>query len=203
LLGRLRRSQEGAPSARMIVVGLGNPGERYERTRHNAGAMVLDELLTRTGSRLKRHRGGCLVAEVRLGGAAGVLARPLTAMNDSGRPLREVARWYKTPLERLLVVHDELDIPFGQVRVKWAGGTAGHNGLASIVAHFGGSEFGRVRIGISRPPGRRDPVDWVLTPFSSFERKELPWIIGRAADAVERTLADGLEAAMNEFNAPA
>lgn len=184
----------------MIAVGLGNPGERFEATRHNAGAMTIGTLLTRHEARLKRHRSGCLTAEVALCARHGVLARPLTYMNDSGRPVRELLRWYKSTPERLIVIHDELDIPFGHVRVKWAGGTAGHNGLSSIASHLGTKDFARVRIGISRPAGGRDPSDWVLTRFGSAERRELPLVLERAADAVERICEDGVDAAMNEFN---
>jgi PTH1 family peptidyl-tRNA hydrolase len=121
-------------------------------------------------------------------------------MNDSGRATRAVARWYKADPEDLVVVHDEIDIGFGHVRVKRGGGTAGHNGLKSVAAHLGTGEFRRVRIGVSRPAGGRDPADWVLSEFTAGERRELPWILDRAADAVERIVGVGVEAAMNEFN---
>ena len=184
----------------MIVVGLGNPGPRYEGTRHNAGAMTLAVLGERAGSALKRHKSGCLVAETSLAGRCVVLARPLSFMNESGRATRAVARWYKAEPEDLVVVHDEIDIPFGQVRVKRGGGTAGHNGLKSVAAHLGTGEFGRVRIGVSRPAGGRDPADWVLSEFTAGEGRELASILDRAADAVERIVEVGLDAAMNEFN---
>ncbi|HEX2234680.1 MAG TPA: aminoacyl-tRNA hydrolase [Actinomycetota bacterium] len=194
--------RDGAPEeARLVVVGLGNPGARYEETRHNTGAVVVALLARRAGETLRRHRSGCLAADTTVGGRRAVLARPLTYMNDSGRPVRELVRWYRSSPADLLVVHDELDIPFGQVRVKLGGGIAGHNGLASVVAHLGTRDFGRVRVGISRPAGRRDPVDWVLERFTGSERKQLPEIVERAADAVERVAAAGYEAAMNEFNA--
>ncbi|MDP9069382.1 MAG: aminoacyl-tRNA hydrolase [Actinomycetota bacterium] len=194
-----RRSpdQEGG---RWIVLGLGNPGERYTQTRHNAGVLVIQELLSRTSSSLKSHKSGALVAETLLAGERVVLARSTGYMNESGRPLGQLARFYKTPVERVIVVHDELDIVFGEVRVKLGGGTAGHNGLKSVAAHLGSKEFVRVRVGISRPSGRLDPVDYVLQNFSGAERKELPDIVGRAADAVERVLQAGTERAMNEFN---
>ena len=199
MLRRLRGG-DGAGD-RWIVVGLGNPGARYARNRHNAGVMVLDELLERNGSSLKRHKSGCLVAEANVGSGRAVLARPASFMNDSGRPVAELARWYRVPPERLVVVHDELDIPFGRVRVKAGGGTAGHNGLRSIAQHLGMKEFVRIRVGISRPRGGSDATGYVLSDFSPAERRELPVVIGLAADAAERVLEKGAEAAMNEFNA--
>ena len=183
---------------RKIVAGLGNPGERYARTRHNAGVMVLEELLERTAGRLKSHKSGCLIAEVELAGERVVLARPTSYMNDSGRPLRQLAQWYKVGPSDLIVVHDEIDIPFGEVRIKDGGGTAGHNGLSSIVNHLSSKDFVRVRVGVGRPRG--EGVEHVLGEFSGAQRKELPEVISRAADAVERILEAGLERAMNETN---
>lgn len=181
-------------------MGLGNPGEPYAGNRHNAGAMVLNELLERAGARLKSHKSGCVVAEVDLGGSRVVLARPLSYMNESGRPIREALRWYKVGPDRLVVVHDELDVPFGEVRIKSGGGTAGHNGLASVGSHLGTKDFLRVRVGISRPPGRQDPADYVLGDFSASQRRTLPEVLSRAADAVEQIVEGGPERAMNEFN---
>ena len=181
-----------------IVVGLANPGKRYERTRHNAGGMVLEILLERAGGRLKRHKSGCLVSEIALSGERAVLARPTSFMNESGLPVRDLLRWYKAVPEKLIAIHDDLDIPFGQVRVKLGGGTAGHHGLDSLVAHLGTKEFVRVRVGVSRPRG--EAVDYVLGEFSGAERKELPFVLERAADAVERVVASGTERAMNEYN---
>ena len=195
-----RRAARPGDEDRWIVVGLGNPGEKYSATRHNMGAMVIDVLLGRTGASLKSHKSGCVIAETTLDGERVVLARPTTYMNDSGRPVRELARWYKVQPDRLVVVHDELDIPFEEVRVKDGGGTAGHNGLGSIASHLGTRAFVRIRVGIGRPPGRRGAVGHVLDTFSSSERKELPFVIERAADAVRSTIVDGVERAMNEFN---
>lgn len=180
------------------MLGLGNPGERYENTRHNAGAMVVHLLAERSGARLKSHRSGCLTADVVLDGEKVVLARPASFMNESGRPARSLVGFYKVPAERVLVVHDELDIPFGQVRIKQGGGTAGHNGLKSLASHLGTKEFVRVRVGIGRP--RAEATDHVLDRFSGAERKELPDLIAAAADAVERIVEAGVERAMNEFN---
>lgn len=185
---------------RLVIAGLGNPGERYATTRHNAGAQVLDELAARSGVQFKRHRSGCLAAETRLGSVPVVLARPTAFMNESGGQVSGLARFYRVSAEQVVVVHDELDIPFGVVRVKSGGGTAGHNGLRSVASHLSSKEFLRVRVGIGRPQGRQDPVDFVLARFSAAERKELPLLISAAADAVERVVEVGAERAMNEVN---
>ncbi|HEX2295305.1 MAG TPA: aminoacyl-tRNA hydrolase [Actinomycetota bacterium] len=197
---RLFRRGIDATESRHVVVGLGNPGERYAGTRHNAGALAVDVLLDRAGGRLKSHKSGCLVAEVSMRGERVVLARPTTYMNESGRPVRALLRWYKQPVENLVVVHDEIDIPFGEVRVKSGGGTAGHNGLGSIVNHLGSKDFARVRVGVGRPPGAKAAAGHVLAGFSAGERKELPFLLVTAADAVESIVGDGVERAMNEFN---
>lgn len=198
----LFRRSSSEDEGRWIVFGLGNPGDRYAKTRHNAGVGVVEQLLARTSSSFKRHKSGALTAETMLGGEKVVLARSTGYMNDSGRPLGQLVRFYKTPLDKVIVVHDELDIPFGEVRVKLGGGTAGHNGLKSVGNHLG-KDFPRVRIGVSRPHGALDAADYVLQVFSGSERKELPEIIDRGADAVERIIEAGPESAMNEFNARA
>lgn len=185
---------------RWIVVGLGNPGPKYERTRHNAGVMVIRELLERTGRTLKNHKSGAAIAECEISGEKVVLARLSSYMNESGRPLGALCKFFKTPPEHLIVVHDELDVPFGDVRVKLGGGTAGHNGVKSVGQHLGSKDFIRVRIGVSRPRGGRDAIDYVLNEFTGSERKELPFVISTAADAVEAILADGPERAMNTIN---
>ena len=167
------------------------------------GAMVIDVLLERTSTALKSHKSGCLIAEASLGDERVVLARPTTYMNDSGRPVRELIRWYKADPSRLVVVHDELDIGFEEVRVKDGGGTAGHNGLGSIASHLGSRDFLRVRVGIGRPKGRGGAVGHVLNGFSSGEKRELPFVLDRAADAVESIVTEGTERAMNTFNAKA
>ena len=193
-----------------LVAGLGNPGPEYERTRHNVGQVVLDELASRTGGSLKRHRTGARVAEVRLGtlpgGAPGprvVLAAPTSYMNLSGGPVAGLAKYFDVDLEHLVVVHDELDVDFGAVRLKRGGGEGGHNGLRSISKSLGSKDYLRVRVGIGRPPGRQDPADFVLKEFSATERKDLPFLVMDAADAVERLVLDGLEAAQQKFHAPA
>lgn len=200
-MGLFRRGST-EPGDRWVIVGLGNPGEGYASTRHNAGVMVVERLLERTGSRFKRHKSGTFVAEAMVAGVRVVLARTVSAyMNESGRPVRQLVDWYKAPPRHVVVVHDELDVPFGDVRIKLGGGTAGHNGLKSIASHLGTKDFIRVRIGISRPAGLDDATDHVLDRFSSSERRRLEEILDRAADAVERILEAGIDRAMTEYNA--
>ena len=187
---------------RYLVVGLGNPGPRYAATRHNAGFLVADLLAERMGGRFKAHRSNADVLEGRLAGRSVALAKPRSFMNDSGGPVVNAARFYKAPVESVIVVHDELDLPYGELRLKRGGGDGGHNGLRSISSALGSKEYLRVRFGIGRPPGRQDPADYVLREWSSTERKDLGYHVDRAADAVEALLADGLEKAQNLFHAP-
>nr|WP_194736679.1 aminoacyl-tRNA hydrolase [Actinomadura sp. RB99] len=184
-----------------MVVGLGNPGPSYAGNRHNAGFMVLDVLAGRAGGRFKAHRSRADVLEGRLAGVRAVLAKPRTYMNESGGPVKGLRDFYKVPVERLIVVHDELDIPFGALRLKRGGGDNGHNGLRSITKSLGDKEYLRVRFGVGRPPGRMDAAAFVLKDFSAAERKVLDLEVDRAADAVEALLTGSLEAAQNEFHA--
>ncbi|HEY0188910.1 MAG TPA: aminoacyl-tRNA hydrolase [Cellulomonas sp.] len=198
---------------RWLVVGLGNPGPQYAGNRHNVGQMVLDELARRAGATFS-SRGGVLsrrpqaaTAEVRVGtlpgGAPGpraVLAEPTTYMNTSGGPVAALARYYDVPPERVVMVHDELDIPFGDVRLKIGGGEGGHNGLRDTTKALGTKDYLRVRVGIGRPPGRMQAADFVLKDFAKPEQKDLPWLIGTAADAVELLLTEGLERAQLRFH---
>lgn len=186
-----------------LVVGLGNPGPDYERTRHNIGVDVLDTLLERAGAARSKHRkAAASVGERRIvGGPKVVFAFPLTYMNRSGGPVSQLMDYYGVPLERVIVLHDELDLPFGTVRMKRGGGAGGHNGLRDIIAARG-QEFGRVRLGIGRPPGRQDPADYVLRRFSSTEQREVPLMVETAADAVEHALRDGFLAAQQQLHAP-
>lgn len=186
---------------RWIIAGLGNPGPEYAGTRHNAGQMVLALLAERIGARFKAHRSRCEIAEGRLADQPATLARPLSYMNLSGPPLAALAGFYKTPPERLVVIHDELDIPFGVLRMKLGGGDNGHNGLRSISRSLGTPDYYRVRFGIGRPPGRMDAAAFVLRDFSTAERKELPLLIDRCADATETLISDGLAAAQNIYHA--
>ena len=182
-----------------LVVGLGNPGPGYAGNRHNAGFLVADLLADRAGSRWK-SKARAEVVEGRLAGVRTVLAKPMTYVNDSGGPTAALARFFGVPLERIVVVHDELDLPYGTVRLKRGGGDNGHNGLRSITKSLGSREYLRVRFGIGRPPGRQDPADFVLRDFAPAERKELALNVDRAADAVEALLTGPLEAAQNSFH---
>ena len=188
------------PDERYLIVGLGNPGPRYAGTRHNAGFLVVDLLAERLGAKFKAHKGRADVVEGRFGGLPVVLMKPKSYMNESGGPVVSIARFFKVPIERIAVVHDELDLPFGALRLKRGGGDGGHNGLRSLTSALGSKEYARVRVGIGRPPGRQDPADYVLREFSAAERKELPFHIDRAADAVVALVQSGLDAAQNEFN---
>jgi peptidyl-tRNA hydrolase, PTH1 family len=185
---------------RWLIAGLGNPGPQYAGHRHNAGFMVADVLAGRMGVSLRRDRSGAAVATGLLAGLTVTLARPLTFMNLSGRPVAALRSFYKIPPERVLILHDELDLPFGTVRLKLGGGDNGHNGLRSVTTSLGGPGYHRTRIGIGRPPGRMDPAVFVLRDFSAAERKDLPLVLDLAADASEALLRAGLAAAQNEFH---
>jgi PTH1 family peptidyl-tRNA hydrolase len=184
-----------------LVVGLGNPGPSYAGNRHNVGFMVLDLLGQRAGARFKAHKGRADVVEGRLAGQRAVLAKPKTYMNLSGGPVASLRDFFKVPTERIVVVHDELDIPYGTLRLKLGGGDNGHNGLRSITSSIGSKDYLRVRVGVGRPPGRQDPADYVLKDFAAAERKDLDFHVDRAADAVEALLTGPLDAAQNVFHA--
>lgn len=184
-----------------LVVGLGNPGSEYERTRHNVGFMVADVLAERVGGRFTVHKkSGADLLEARLDGRKVLLAKPRTYMNLSGRPVAALAKFFSVPASEVIVVHDELDLPFGAIRLKRGGGEGGHNGLRSISQALTTKDYLRVRFGIGRPPGRQDPADYVLKPFSAPERKEVPVIVEQTADAVELLVRVGLEAAQNQLH---
>jgi PTH1 family peptidyl-tRNA hydrolase len=183
-----------------LVVGLGNPGPGYSGNRHNVGFMVLDLLAERMSARFKAHKSRADIIEGRLGGHRVVLAKPRSYMNESGGPVASLRDFFKVPLDRLVVVHDELDLPFGGLRLKMGGGDNGHNGLKSIRRSLGSGEFNRVRFGIGRPPGRMDAAAFVLRDFGTAERKELDVEVDRTADAVEALVSHGLEQAQNTFN---
>lgn len=198
---------------RWLVVGLGNPGPQYAGNRHNVGQMVLDELARRAQASFG-SKGGVLsrrpqaaTAEVRIGtlpgGAPGpraVLAKPTTYMNTSGGPVAALARYYDVPPERVVMVHDELDIPFGEIKLKLGGGEGGHNGLRDTTKALGTKDYLRVRVGVGRPPGRMDAADFVLRDFAKPELKELPLLLDDAADAVELLVTEGLERAQLTFH---
>ena len=186
----------------MLVVGLGNPGTRYAGTRHNVGFDVIEVLAARHGGRLRKGREKALVDEVRVGSARVALAAPQTYMNLSGESVAPLVRRYGIEdLRRLVVVHDELDLPLGRLKVKVGGGLAGHNGLRSITAHLHSDVFVRVRIGVGKPPSKEEGADHVLAKPGKAHRKALDEIVAVAADAVEAILTDGPEAAMSRYNA--
>jgi PTH1 family peptidyl-tRNA hydrolase len=185
-----------------LVVGLGNPGPAYAGHRHNVGHIVADLLAHRLGSRFSSHKGRADLAEGRLtpGGPRLIVAKPRSYMNESGGPVVSLARYFDVPPERMIVVHDELDLPFAGLRLKLGGGDNGHNGLKSIRKSLGTGDFHRVRVGIGRPPGRMEPAEFVLRDFSKSERDELDLLVDRAADAVESLITDGLDRAQNHYN---
>jgi len=187
-----------------LVVGLGNPGPTYARTRHNVGHMVVDELVSRMGGTLKAAKQvQADVVEGRLGGMPGtraVVARPRSYMNESGGPVSGLLKFFKVEPTKLVVIHDELDIDFGVLRAKFGGGDNGHNGLRSLRGSLGTGDFYRVRAGIGRPPGRQDVADFVLSNYSAAEKKDLPFQVMDAADAVESLMTDGLEKTQQKFN---
>jgi PTH1 family peptidyl-tRNA hydrolase len=184
-----------------LVVGLGNPGPQYAKTRHNIGFMVADLLAARLGAPFKVHkRSGAEIVTGRLGNRSVVVAKPRTFMNESGRHIGPLAKFYSVSPADVIVIHDELDIDFGKIRLKVGGGEGGHNGLRSVVNALGTKDFQRIRIGIGRPPGRKDPAAFVLENFTAAERNEVPTICEQAADATELLLQAGLEAAQNRLH---
>lgn len=186
----------------LLVVGLGNPGPQYAKTRHNLGFMVADLLAARIGAPFKVHkRSGAEVVTGRLGQRPVVLAKPRCYMNESGRQVGPLAKFYSIAPAGVIVIHDELDIDFGRVRLKLGGGEGGHNGLRSVANALGTKDFQRVRIGIGRPPGRKDPAAFVLEQFSVAERAEVPTLCELAADATELLVEAGLEQAQNQVHA--
>ena len=182
-----------------LVAGLGNPGPEYAGNRHNVGFMVAELLAQRMGGRFKAHKSRAQVVEGRISGHRVVVAKPMSFMNLSGGPVTGLRDFFKVPLERIVVVHDELDIDYGVLRLKRGGGDNGHNGLKSLTKSLG-ADYTRVRCGIGRPPGRMEVASFVLRDFSSVERKELDWFVDRAADAVEALVVEGLERAQSTYN---
>jgi PTH1 family peptidyl-tRNA hydrolase len=184
-----------------LVLGLGNPGRRYERTRHNIGFLVADRLTVRWGERVLKPQFGAEVARIVIRGHETVVGKPQSFMNLSGQPAASLRGFFKVDVPNVIVVHDELDIPFGEVRLKLGGGHGGHNGLRDIQAKFGEGGFVRVRFGIGRPPPGWQVADYVLAPFSILEESQLAGLLDRAVDAVESVICDGIQAAMNVYNA--
>jgi len=188
------------PGDRWLIAGLGNPGPSYAGNRHNAGYLTADVLAERAGARFRAGKFRALAAEGHLAGFGVIIIKPATFMNESGVAVGGVSGYYRLPASQIVVIHDELDLPFGTIRLKRGGGDNGHNGLRSVTAHLGTRDYYRVRIGIGRPPGRMDPAAYVLRDFAAPERKELPFLLDRAADAVQMLLAEGLAAAQNAFH---
>jgi peptidyl-tRNA hydrolase, PTH1 family len=200
----LRRRGDLGPrqgtAADVLVVGLGNPGDEYARTRHNVGAETVELLATRHGAKLRKSKERARVDQVRIGESLVALAVPLTYMNDSGLSVAALARRYGVEPEQIVVVQDELDLPVAALKVKAGGGLAGHNGLRSIKSHLHSDAFRRVRIGVGKPSSKEQGVDHVLKRFSKRERAEIDVTIEHAADAVECIVSDGIDVAMNRFN---
>jgi PTH1 family peptidyl-tRNA hydrolase len=187
-------------SDRWLIAGLGNPGPAYAGNRHNVGFMCVDEIAARIGANFRRDRSRSMALSGALAGRPVTVTKPITFMNMSGGPVSALSRFLKVPAERIVVIHDELDLPFGTIRLKLGGGDNGHNGLRSVTSALGTREYYRVRIGIGRPPGRMDPADYVLRDFAAGERTELPELLDRSADAVDALLTQGLAAAQNSFH---
>ncbi len=186
-----------------LVVGLGNPGPRYASTPHNIGYLVVDELVDRMGGALRLHksrRAEVLEGRLELGGPRVVLGRARSYMNESGGPVKQLLGFYKLSPERLIVIHDEIDLPFGSLRVKFGGGDNGHNGLRSLRGSLGTGDYFRVRVGVDRPRGTQSSADHVLTPFAAATRAEIPFVVTRSADAVGSLILQGLDRTQSAFN---
>jgi peptidyl-tRNA hydrolase, PTH1 family len=193
-----RKPAASPPAESWLVIGLGNPGREYERSRHNMGFLVVDELARRQSGRVADRAAKSLSGRVRIGDRELVLAKPQTMMNLSGLAAKALRAKYGIPLERMLVIHDELDLPFGRLRIRKGGSSAGNHGLDSLIESLGTKDFVRFRVGIGRPPG--NGVDYVLSPFTGSEADQLPDIVGRVADAVLVMIEHGLDRAMTDFN---
>lgn len=194
---RKKESNDNPPT---LIVGLGNPGPDFELNRHNVGFLVLDELAKELGATFSRMQANALVAQGRRGEERLVLAKPRTFMNRSGSSVGGLVRFYKVPFEKILIVYDDVDLPFDTLRMRQEGSSGGHNGMKSIIASLGSQDFARLRVGVGRPKGRMRTPDHVLQDFSRAEQQELPFVVGRAKDAVLAFVEKGVAAAMNEFN---
>lgn len=204
MFGRSLKDKQPAQSNRWLVIGLGNPGPEYEKTRHNIGAMLATHIASTAGAKFSSHKARANVAEFRLGvgidSPALIVATLRCYMNESGGPTKALADFYKIAGDHIIVAHDELDIPFQAIRIKRGGGDNGHNGLKSITSALGSADYYRLRLGIGRPPGQQDPADFVLKPFSSAERKTIEDFLITGEQAVETLIRYGLEKAQQDFN---
>jgi len=183
-----------------IIFGLGNPGTEYEKTRHNIGFIAVDKLAVSWRIELSRVRFKSLVGEGRICNEKIILAKPMTFMNRSGKAVRSLKNFYKIQPNRILVIHDDMDLPFGSIRLRSSGGSGGQRGMQSIISAIGTQDFARLRVGIDRPPGRMDPMDYVLKPFSRKDQSELDFVLNAIVSAVEMLLSDGIDKAMTQFN---
>jgi peptidyl-tRNA hydrolase, PTH1 family len=183
---------------RWLIVGLGNPGREYEKTRHNIGQLVIDQLCE--NQKFSSHKSRMQISEIKLDGQNVVLAKSLGYMNESGGPAKSLTDFYKIDLDKIIAIHDELDLPFNNLRIKLGGGDNGHNGLKSLTASFGSADYYRIRMGIGRPIGEQDPADFVLKPFSKDERAELDSFTVRGAQAISSLILNGIEKAQTAFN---
>ena len=204
MFGRSNKDKGGASPNRWLLIGLGNPGIEYEKTRHNIGAALISEYAKKAGVKFSSHKSRADIAEISIGvGAQRVLLIAATLrcyMNESGGPTSSLANFFKVNSDHIIIAHDELDIPFQSIRVKYGGGDNGHNGLKSVTSGLSSSDYYRIRLGIGRPIGEQDPADFVLKPFSSAERKDLDLFLQRGIDAVELLITQGIEKAQNSFN---
>jgi PTH1 family peptidyl-tRNA hydrolase len=200
-LSRFKSPETAASSeAAALIVGLGNPGREYANNRHNVGFMTADRWVAAHGLSFNKIQHHAIIAQGRRGERRIIVAKPQTYMNESGRAVGALLRFYKIPIEQLLVIFDDLDLPFGIIRLRAEGGAGGHNGMRSIIQQLGGNQFARLRVGIGRPPGRMDPAAFVLQDFNRDEAAELDALLDRAGQAIDTFLAAGIVAAMNQFN---
>ena len=204
MFGRSNKDKGGTSPNRWLLIGLGNPGKEYEKTRHNIGAALISEYAKKAGVKFSSHKSRADIAEISIGvGAQRVLLIAATLrcyMNESGGPTSSLANFFKVNSDHIIIAHDELDIPFQSIRVKYGGGDNGHNGLKSVTSGLSSSDYYRIRLGIGRPIGEQDPADFVLKPFSSAERKDLDLFLQRGIDTVELLITQGIEKAQNSFN---
>jgi PTH1 family peptidyl-tRNA hydrolase len=190
-------------SNQYLIVGLGNLGREYKNNRHNIGFMQIDRLAGTLGVRFSRIESKALVTKAEFQGRRLILAKPQTYMNLSGQAVTSLLKYYKIPLSQLLVAYDEIDLPFGTLRLRARGGSAGHNGMRSIIDRLGTQDFPRLRIGVNRPPGRMEAAAYVLQDFSDAEQEMLAILLERGVEAIQLFVSEGIEAAMNQFNGPA
>lgn len=195
-----RRMAKREQMNHFLFIGLGNPGREYALTRHNIGFLVIDRLAERWGVKVEKYKYKSLMGEYRSDSYKVILVKPQTYMNNSGMATRSFVNFFKPPLSQVMVFFDDLDLPFGTIRIRQSGGSSGQKGMKSIIAQFGTEEFPRTRIGIGRPPGKMDSVDYILNDFKSSDRENLEIILNRCADAAETFIHDGIEKAMTNYN---